>query len=49
MPDFNVKWKGNVEDTTNEIFNHLIVNKLKSGMPVTIALIGKSRDEKING
>ena len=43
MHDFQVKWQGNVEDTTEEIFRHLLLKPLNAGMPITIALIGKSR------
>lgn len=46
MSDFQVKWQGNVEDTTKEIFRHLLVNPLRSGMPITVATIGKSRAGK---
>ena len=43
MHDFQVKWQGDVQSTTNKIIEHLFVNPLKAGMPITIALVGKSR------
>lgn len=43
MHDFQVRWQGNVEETTKEIFRHMLVKPLRSGMPLTIALVGKSR------
>lgn len=46
MIDFSVKWQGNEENTTKEIFKHLISKPLKSGLPMTIALVGKSRAGK---
>jgi len=43
MHDFQVKWQGDAISTANEIIKHLIVNPLRSGMPITVALVGKSR------
>ena len=46
MDDFQVRWQGNEEDTTKEIIKHLISKPLRSGLPMTIATIGKSRSGK---
>lgn len=41
--DFQVTWQGNEEDTTKAILRNLIAKPLRSGLPQTIATIGKSR------
>jgi len=46
MIDFQVEWQGTEEATTEKILEHLVSRPLSSGLPQTIAMIGKSRTGK---
>ena len=46
--DFEVQWQGNIQDTTNQIFQHLFVRRIKAKKPCVILMTGASGEGKSN-
>ncbi len=46
--DFIVKWQGNIQDTTMEIFDHLFYRRIKAKKPCVILITGASGEGKSN-
>jgi adenylate kinase family enzyme len=46
--DFVVKWQGNIQDTTAEIFDHLFIRRIKAKKPCVILITGASGEGKSN-
>jgi len=46
--DFTVKWQGNIQDTTTEIFDHLFYRRIKAHKPCVICITGASGEGKSN-